>query len=209
MKVIAINGSPNKNGNTAKVLEIMAQVLSSHNIETETAHIGGKLIHGCIGCGKCFKSETSSCVFGDDPVNEVTAKMREADGFILGSPTYFGGIAGTMKCFLDRAFYSSYKGMLRHKAATAVAVARRSGGVEVTSQLKHYLTLAETLIAPSQYWQVVYGAIPGDVTQDAEGIAVITANAKALAWLINMSTQTKDSIVPPHFEKRPRTNFIR
>lgn len=209
MKVIAINGSPHRDGNTAKALEVMTQELKRHGIETETAHIGGELIHGCVGCGWCFKSEGSRCVFDGDLVNEVTEKMRAADGYILGSPTYYGGIAGAMKCFLDRAFYSSYNGLLRHKAATVVAVARRSGGVEVVNQLKHYLTLTETLITPSQYWQLVHGALPGDVLQDAEGLAVITENAKALAWLLNMSKETKGSIVPPDFVKRPRTSFIR
>jgi len=209
MKVIAINGSPRKDGNTAKALEMMSQELSLHGIETEVAHIGGELIHGCIGCGHCYKSENSSCVFNDDPVNEVTAKMREADGYILGSPTYFAGIAGAMKCFLDRAFYSSYNGKLRHKAATVVAVARRSGGVEVVNQLKHYLTLSEALIAPSQYWQVAHGAVPGDVEQDDEGMTIIKENAKALAWVMIMSKATKDSVASPNFVKRPRTNFIR
>jgi multimeric flavodoxin WrbA len=148
-------------------------------------------------------------VFDNDPVNKVTAKMRAADGYILGSPTYFAGIAGAMKCFLDRAFYSSYNGKLRHKAATVVAVTRRSGGVEVVNQLKHYLTLTEALIAPSQYWQLAHGAVPGDVEKDDEGMAIIKSNAEALAWLLKMSKETKDSITPPDLAKRPRTNFIR
>ncbi|MCL2699323.1 MAG: flavodoxin family protein [Defluviitaleaceae bacterium] len=208
MKVTAINGSPNKNGNTAKALEIMTGELDRLGVETEIIHVGGELIHGCIACGKCFKADPK-CVFNDDPVNEVTAKLRAADGYILGSPTYFGGIAGAMKCFLDRAFYSSYgSGLLRHKAATVVAVARRSGGVEVVNQLKHYLTLSEALIAPSQYWTLIHGAVPGEIEKDHEGVAVIKRNAEALAWLLKMTKATKVDIQAPEFVKRPRTNFI-
>lgn len=209
MKVVAINGSPHKNGNTNAALEIMAHELNSSGIETELIHVGGESFHGCIGCGRCFKSPEALCAFDDDPLNEVTAKMRAADGFILGSPTYFGGIAGTMKCFLDRAFYSSYGGKFRNKAATVVAVARRSGGVEVVNQLKNYLTLAETIIAPSQYWQAVHGAGPGEITQDEEGIEIIRRNAQGLIWALNMINATKDSVIPPQDEKRARTNFVR
>lgn len=210
MKVIAINGSPKNDGNTATVLRVMAEELEKEGIETEIIQVGHALIHGCIGCGGCFKDPENKCVFKDDLVNEVTAKMREADGLILGSPTYFGGIAGAMKAFLDRAFYSSYSGYFRNKVATAAAVVRRAGGVEVFNQLLNYLNLAETVTPPSQYWGVVYGAAPQEALKDEEGLQVVRRNAGAMAWLLKNAEAGKQAgVALPGTEKKSRTNFIR
>ncbi len=210
MKVVAINGSPRADGNTYTALKTMATQLENEGMEVEIIHIGDKTIHGCTGCGYCFRSENNQCVFKDDMVNEVTQKMREADGIILGSPTYFGGIAGTMKCFLDRAFYTSYgKGYFRNKVATSVATVRRSGGVEVYNQLNNYLALSETITPPSQYWVLGYGANKGEIEQDNEGMQAIRRNANAMAWLLKTIDAGKETIPLPTLEKRERTNFIR
>lgn len=156
MKVIAINGSPRKNGNTSQALKIMADELEQHSIEVEIIQIGQLNIHGCIGCGYCWTSEENHCVFKDDIVNEVAKQMREADGFILASPTYYAGIAGTMKAFLDRVFFTS-SDYFKYKVATSISVVRRAGGVDVIHQLNNYLNLAQTVMPPSQYWTVAYG----------------------------------------------------
>ncbi len=209
MKVIAINGSPRKEGNTFTALNIMAEELKKEGIDTEIIHVGKEQMHGCIGCGYCYKSENNHCVFKDDITNEVTDKMRTADGIILGSPTYFGGVAGAFKCFLDRAFYSSYaKVDFRNKVCTAVAVARRSGGVEVYNQLCNYFHLVEAVIPPSQYWVLAHGADEGEILEDHEGIQIIRRNANAMAWQLKMINATKDSIALPYVEKKARTNFI-
>lgn len=144
MKAVAINGSPRANGNTAYVLECMAEELHSEGIEVEMVQVGNKLIHGCIACGYCWISEGNYCVFKDDIVNETCKKMREADGFILSSPTYYAGINGAIKAFLDRVFFSSSV-YFRYKVATSVAAVRRAGGVDVVHQLNNYLNLAETV----------------------------------------------------------------
>ena len=104
MKVIAVNGSPHRDGNTSIALSAMADILREDDIETEIIQVGGKPIHGCVSCGRCRKSDKNLCVFGDDPVNETSLKMRDADGIILGAPTYYAGIPGDMKSFLDRTF---------------------------------------------------------------------------------------------------------
>lgn len=208
MKVIAINGSPHKNGNTAHALEAMAEELRQQGIEVEILHIGHLDIHGCIGCGYCKTSEEHHCVFKDDLVNEVALKMREADGFILGSPTYYAGIAGTMKSFLDRVFYSS-SAYFAYKVATSISVVRRAGGVPAVDQLNHYLQLAQTVTPPSHYWLAVYGAAPGEVLQDGEGIQAIRQNARSMAWLLQVVEASKGSIPLPATEQRVRTNFIR
>lgn len=208
MKVIAINGSPRKNGNTGQALQLMADELKKEGIEVEIIQIGHKNIHGCIACGHCFTSEQNQCIFKDDILNEVAAKMREADGFILGSPTYYAGIAGTMKSFLDRVFYTS-SGYFKYKVATSVAVVRRAGGVDVVHQLNNYLNLAQTVTPPSQYWTVGYGRSEGEVHQDGEGIQTLRKNARAMAWLLKVIDASKGKIPFPIEEERVMTNFIR
>ena len=208
MKVIAINGSPRKDGNTNQALKIMAHELEQQGIEVEIIHIGHLNIHGCIHCGYCWTSEGNHCVFKDDIVNETAKKMREADGFILGSPTYYAGIAGTMKAFLDRVFFTS-SGYFKYKAATSISVVRRAGGVDVVHQLNNYLNLAQTVIPPSQYWTVAYGMDKGEIIQDEEGIQTIRKNARSMAWLLKIIDAGKENIPAPVEEDHVMTNFIR
>ncbi|MDR3331356.1 MAG: flavodoxin family protein [Synergistaceae bacterium] len=208
MKVIAVNGSPHKEGNTWIVLSKMSDIMKEDGIETEILQIGAEKIHGCVGCGHCQTSDGNKCVFKDDVVNEASLKMREADGIILGAPTYYAGIPGAMKCFLDRVFYSSKK-YFNYKVATPVAVVRRAGGVDVVHQLMNYLHLAETVTPPSQYWTVVYGRTPGEVLQDGEGIQTITKNARSLAWLLKVIEASSGKIPTPAEESRVYTHFVR
>ena len=208
MKVIAINGSPRTNGNTTMALRAMTDELERQDIETETIQIGKQNIHGCIGCGHCFKSEGNKCVFTDDLVNETAQKMRDADGFILGCPTYYAGIPGTMKSFLDRVFFTSSR-YFRGKVATSAAVVRRAGGVDVVHQLNNYLNLAQIVIPPSQYWTIAYGRDKGEVAGDGEGMQTLLKNARSMAWLLKLIEAGKDTIPLPENEQRVVTNFIR
>ncbi len=208
MKVIAINGSPRKSGNTSQALEVMADELKNYGIEVETIQVGHLNIHGCIGCGYCDTSEKNHCIFKDDIVNESAEKMREADGFILASPTYYAGIAGTMKAFLDRVFYTS-SGYFKYKVATSISVVRRAGGVDVVHQLNNYLNLAETILPPSQYWTIAYGLEKGEVLKDGEGIQTLRKNARAMAWLLEIIATGKEKIPFPEDEERVTTHFIR
>jgi multimeric flavodoxin WrbA len=208
MKAIAINGSPHKDGNTAEALAIMAGILREDGIETELIHLGGEDIKGCIGCFYCQGSENHACVFRDDFIDETSKKMREADGLILGAPVYYSGIPGGMKSFLDRVFFSSSR-YFKYKAGTAVAIARRAGGVDVIHQLMNFFNLSETITPPSQYWVAAYGMSKGEVLRDAEGVQTIRKNARALAWLLKIIEATKDTIPRPEAEKRVFTNFIR
>ena len=208
MKVIAINGSPRTNGNTSMALRAMTDELERQGIETETIQIGKQSIHGCIACGLCFKSEGNKCVFADDLVNETAQKMRDADGFILGCPTYYAGIPGTMKSFLDRVFYTSSR-YFRLKVATSCAVVRRAGGVDVVHQLNNYLNLAQVVIPPSQYWLIGYGRDKGEVEGDGEGMQTLMKNARCMAWLLKLIEAGKDTVPLPEDEKRIMTSFIR
>ena len=211
MKVVAFNGSPKKNGNTYKSIEIVAKELEKENIEVEIIHVGNKLIRGCLACGGCSKNMNERCVIENDEVNEWVAKMKEADGIILGSPVHYSAIAGTMKSFLDRAFLvtSVNKGMLRHKVGVSVVAVRRSGGVPVFDQLNNYINYSEMLMPTSNYWNVVYGRTPNEVLKDDEGMQIMRVLGKNMSWLMKLVEFGKDHVEPPKREDKTFMSFIR
>ncbi|MDK2861337.1 MAG: hypothetical protein PWP33_540 [Thermodesulfobacterium sp.] len=210
MKVIAFNGSPRKQGNTQKVLELLADELTSQGIKTEIIQVGDKAIRGCLACYTCRKKQNERCAI-EDEVNDWIQMMKKADGIVLASPVYFSGIAGTMKCFLDRAFLvSAVNGNLfRHKVGAAIAVCRRAGGVATYDQLLHYLTYAEMVVATSNYWNGVFGLNPGEILQDEEGKQIVRILAKNLAWLLKTTQGKRAKSLSPEIEPKIFTNFIR
>lgn len=209
MKVIAVNGSPRKEGNTYQALAYMAGILQQYDIETEIINIGTKPIQGCTACGACFKPDANGCIYNDDAVNETAAKMLNAEGFILGSPTYCGGIAGSFKAFIDRLFYSNYAKGFQGKVAGLAVVARRSGGVEVVHQLTNYLMLTQAVLAPTRYWMLAHGLHKGEITKDDEGMQILRDHAHQMAWLLKMINATRNAITPPETERKIATNFVR
>lgn len=204
MKILAINGSPHKNGTTCTALKIMTGKLEASGIGTEIIQIGNKPIQGCIGCGNCRK--LGKCRF-DDGVNETAEKMKTADGMIISAPTYYGGIAGGAKCFYDRLFYAGAN--LSCKPATAVTAARRAGTTDVYHQLVSYLTLAGAIITPTVYWNGVFGNSGAEMEQDEEGKSIMENAAASMAWLLQVIRGTKDNLPAPELKKNARTNFIR
>lgn len=212
LKVVAINGSPKKDGNTAQILEGMAQEFAKESIEMQILHIGHKTIRGCFGCGGCYTHKDDKCVAKDEPiVNEAIAIMKEADGIILGAPVHFAGIPGTMKAFLDRVFYAAGPNKLfRHKVGASIVAVRRSGGVTTFDQLNHFINYAEMIMPTSCYWNVVHGRLPGEVHEDIEGIQTARVLAKNMAWTLKMLHQAKEAgITPPEVEAKILTNFVR
>ena len=211
MKVIAINGSPKKEGNTYHALKMVGDELLASGIEFEILHIGHKLIHGCTACGKCSENRDEKCSLGADGLNQWIQIVKAADGLIIGSPVHYSGIGGTMKCFLDRLFYvsGSNGNLLRHKVGAAVVAVRRTGGSATLDGLYHYLTYAEMIVATSSYWNVIHGRTPNEVSQDSEGVQVMRVLGKNMAWLLKMKEATSGTIQPPIPEKKVITNFIR
>jgi multimeric flavodoxin WrbA len=209
MKVVAINGSPHKDGNTAYALKQTGAELQKEGIEFEVIEVGGKHVRGCIGCNKCAENQNEKCNFTNDIVNETVAKMKEADGIVLGSPVYYSGIAGTMKCFLDRTFYvAAVNGNLfRHKVGASVTAVRRTGGSMTFNSLNHYLSISEMLVPSSVYWNVIHGLEPGDAAQDEEGVQIMQMLGKNMAWMLRMREASK-KMEPAEIEKI-FTNFIR
>ena len=210
MKMVAFNGSPNKNGNTFHAIRMVADELEQAGIETEIVHVGNKAIRGCLACGQCFKNKNERCI-QDDEVNEWIQKMKEADGIIIGSPVHFSAIGGTMKSFLDRAFYVTgvNAGMLRHKVGAAVVAVRRSGGLPTFNQLNNFLCYAEMLVPTSNYWNVIHGTRPGEATQDEEGRQIMRTLGRNMAWLMKLVEHGRDAVPEPERENKIYMNFIR
>ncbi len=204
MKVLLINGSPKKEGNTAIALREVQGTLEAEGIETELIHIGNKDIRGCISCYKC--GEAHRCVF-DDIVNEVAEKFAVADGIVVGSPVYYASPNGTVLSFLDRLFLSS-KFDKTMKVGAAVAVCRRGGASATFDVLNKYYTVCGMPIVASQYWNSVHGRTPGEASQDAEGLQTMRTLARNMSFLIKSINMGKERYGLPEKEAPIMTNFI-
>lgn len=205
MKVLFINGSPRKNGNTAYALNQMAEIFAAEGVETETLHIGNQPIRGCIACGSCAKN--GQCVF-DDAVNEAAPKFQEADGLVVGSPVYYASANATLVAFLDRLFYStSFDKQM--KVGASVVVARRGGCSATFDELNKYFTITGMPIASSTYWNSVHGRAPGEASQDLEGIVTVRNLAKNMTFLMKSIALGREAYGIPQPEPRQMTNFIR
>lgn len=211
MKVIAINGSPRSEGNTYHALKMVGDILEKNGVEFKILHIGAKLIHGCIGCGKCQVMKNGTCSITSDCVNESIAEMREADGIIIASPVYWSGIPGTMKSFIDRSFYvAGCSGSLfAHKVGAALVAVRRSGGSSTLDALYHYLTYSQMTVATSNYWNIIHGKTPGEVLQDSEGVQIMEVLAENMLWQLKMREATRDSVERPTLRQKAYMGFIR
>lgn len=211
MKVVGFNGSPNKKGNTACSLNMVFEELENAGIETEMIHVGKKKIQGCTACHGCVKKQNETCTLDDDPVNEWIQKIKAADGILLGSPVHFSGVAGTMKSFLDRAFFvaSVNGGLFRNKVGAAVAAVRRSGGISTVDSLNHYINYSEMIMPSSNYWNVAHGLAPGEMKQDGEGKQIMAVLGKNMAWIMKIIEHGKEQFPAPEPVGKIMTNFIR
>lgn len=205
MKVLLINGSPHKNGCTNRALTEVAASLNSNGIETEIVWIGNKGIHGCIDCRSC--KTTRRCAF-DDGVNEISDKMAECDGLIVGSPVYYASPNGSLYSLLDRLF--GICPSLLHKPAAAVVSARRGGTTAALDGLNKYFMIRQMPVVSSTYWNMVHGNSPEEVEQDKEGLQSMRNLGKNMAWLIKCIEAGKAAGIPvPTADSGEKTNFIR
>jgi multimeric flavodoxin WrbA len=186
MKVVAFNGSARKDGNTAILIRKVFSELEAEGIETELVQLAGKTIKGCIACGKCYKNKDKRCSVDNDVANECIEKMVEADGIILGSPTYFADVTTEMKALIDRAGYvaRANSDMLRRKPGAAVVAVRRAGSIHVFDSINHFFLISQMIVPGSFYWNVGIGRAAGEVEQDEEGLETMQLLGRNMAWLL-------------------------
>ena len=205
MKVLLLNGSIHRNGTTHAALEKVAQTLQQEGIETEIFQIGAGAIRDCMDCGKCSEQ---GCIFTDDAVNEFTAKAKEADGFIFGTPVYYAHPSGRIQSFLDRAFFSR-GAAFRYKPGAAVAVARRGGTTASLDVLNKYFGISQMPTVGSSYWNMVHGMDGEEAHLDIEGMQTMRNLAHNMAWLLKCIEAGKQQGIPmPASERGNRMNFI-
>lgn len=205
MKVLLINGSPNRQGCTYTALQEIADTLEKNDVEAEIYWIGNAAIQGCIACNKC--QTTGKCVF-DDQVNALLDRLDEFDGIVVGSPVYYAGPAGSLCAFLDRLFYCS-EDRMKGKLAAAVVSCRRGGASAAFDRLNKYFTITNMNVVGSQYWNQVHGFTPDDVRKDEEGLQTMRTLGQNMAWLLKgIEAGKKAGLAYPEHEEHLWTHFI-
>jgi multimeric flavodoxin WrbA len=186
MKVVAFNASARKNGNTAILLNTVLDELKAEGIRTELIQLAGKPLQGCRACYKCFEKKNRRCVVTKDILNDCIAKMEEADGILLGSPTYFSDVSASMRALIERVGFVGRANdyMLKRKVGAAVVAVRRAGGIRAFDSINLFLHYMQMVMPGSSYWSVGVGRDPGDVLKDAEGIQTMQTLGRNMAWLL-------------------------
>ena len=206
MKVLLINASPRKDGNTYVALSEAARVLQEEGFGTGFFHIGSQPVRGCAACGACARDNNLRCAFDDDITNRLIEAAQTADAFIFGTPTYFGQPNGALLAVLQRALYAA-RPVFAFKPVASVVVARRGGATAALQTMNMPFQMCNMPVVTSQYWNIVYGAAKGEARLDAEGLQTMRTMAHNLAWLM------RSLAAEPHYdidsEPHQRTNFIR
>lgn len=186
MKVVAFNGSARKESNTALLIGEVFSQLEADGIETELINLRGSNLHGCLACFECFSSPQEPCAIKNDNLNEYVEKMREADGIILGSPSYFANVSTEMKALIDRAGLLAFSdpGMLKHKVGASVAVARRIGSAQVLNQLNTFFSCFEMFTVNSSYPAMAIAQEASEALQDEMGIETMRTLGKNMSFLL-------------------------
>ena len=207
MKVLLINGSPHKQGNTFLALSEAAKTLAANEIETEIVQIGVKPVRGCIACGQCKQKELGRCVFDDDICNRISEKLDDADALIVGSPVYYGQPSGAVLSLIQRMFFSAGE-KVQNKPAAAVCVCRRGGATAAFQAMNMPFQMMNMPVVTSQYWNIVYGREEGQAALDTEGMQTMRTMANNMAWLLKKIHAERELNYPEREPWKPM-HFIR
>lgn len=209
MKVLLINGSPHKEGCTHTALALVGDEIRAAGIEVDEFWIGTKSIAGCMGCYKC--AQQGKCILPDDKVEEFIQIANDYDGYVFGTPVYFAGVSGNMKCFMDRVFFSGRPRLdFAQKPAAAVVSARRAGTTSALEQLEKFIQYMQMFQVGSRYWNMVHGMNGDEVMQDEEGVQIMQVLGRNMAWILKCIEAGKQAGIakPAALEHRASTNFI-
>lgn len=186
IKVVAFNGSPRKEGNTTILLNVVLDELKREGIDTELVHLSGHVLSGCRACYKCRENQDQRCAVTIDNLNDYISKMIEAQGILLGSPTYISDMSANMKALIERATIVSRSNgdLFKKKVGAAVVSVRRAGSNHVLSSINYFFLINQMIIPGSSYWNMAIGRNPGEVKEDQEGIQTMKTLGQNMAWLL-------------------------
>ena len=207
MKVLLVNGSPHANGNTARALKEIAETLASEGLETETAWIGVKPVRGCVACGQCRAKELGRCAFDDDIANSIIEKLKDADGIVIGAPTYYGQPNGAFLAVWQRVCFAG-SAYVNAKPAASIAVCRRGGSTAAFQCMNMPFEMLNSPVIGSQYWNIAFGRAEGECGRDTEGMQTMRTLARNLAWVVK-NLKRPDAAARPANEPWQPMNFIR
>ena len=186
MKVLGINCSPRKGGNTEILIKEVFKALEKEGIKTEFFQLGGKRVSGCVACMKCKKEQDGKCHQKNDIINECIKKMKKADGIIIGSPVYFADISADAKALIEVAGYAlrASGSTLKRKVGAAVIAVRRAGAVHSFDSINNFFLINEMIIPGSSYWNIGIGREKGEVLKDEEGMTTMKVLGENMVWLL-------------------------
>ena len=207
MKVVLINGSPRKNGNTMRALQEVAATLEKEGLGSEILWIGNKPVRGCAACYQCKTKDLGKCVFADDVANSIIEKLKDADGIVIGSPTYYGQPTGALLAVWQRVCFAG-TAYVKAKPAASVAICRRGGSTAAFQTMNMPFEMLNCPLIGSQYWNVAFGRDEGESGKDEEGMQTMRTLGRNMAWVIK---NLKREGAVPRSEDEPWNpmNFIR
>lgn len=188
MKVVGIAGSLRSKSNTLFFVKTALAELKQEGIKTELISLRGKEIKPCNGCYDCVKKHKGKCSLKGDDFDVIFAKMREADGIILGSPVYLSSVVPQMMSLLARATFVSYwsEKCFEGKVGGPITVARRAGHNLAFSQLLLWFFFNGMIVPGSTYWNVGMAGAGGarDAEKDTEGLQTVINFSHNMAGLM-------------------------
>ena len=206
MRIVMLNGSPRRNGNTALALAEMEKVFAAQGVETQVFEVGREAVRGCMACNFCVGK--GRCVF-DDVVNRIAPAFEASDGLIVASPVYYASANATLVAVLDRLFYSTSFDKTM-KVGASVVVCRRGGASATFDELNKYFTISGMPVVSSRYWNSLHGRTPGEAQQDEEGLQTLRVLARNMTFLMKSIALGREQFGLPEKEAQTAwTHFIR
>ena len=193
MKILAISGSPRKEGNTVTLLNEALAGAKSEGAEVELYSVAGKNIQPCDGCWGCTR--TGECHIKDD-MQVLYNKMVEADGIIFGTPIYFYGMTAQAKAVMDRTIaLGKPERNLTSKVGGVVAVCGSLGLVDALKDFSFYMMTRRML--PAGHVSA-YAGSPDDLKKMEQCMKAIRDLGRLMVALVKMNFR-----FPAEFMARP------